>query len=196
VSGGTGRIWSDGCGVVTAESPGLSVIRVRGGLTYELCSCSAFGVAMTTHWHRKRTIPCVGDECPACPGSKGRGYVYLAVRNTVGGRLGRVKVLELPGSTFMELINWQSLLDGKTRASLLGVPFKLWRRSGTRSRVHVEEVGEARIVAEVPDAEILEALFRMWKLPLPPRDLENAVAVEEWERAVRRSVKSEHLYAS
>ena len=181
-------------GVEKPPPRGLSVIRVKPSVQYNLISAEENGLLIGVHYYRKRSIPCAGVGCPACECVAKREYAYLGcLAGTTDAGRSRV-VVELPARTMYEIRECGSVLRGSVIDSLVGVAFTAFRRKGPKSPVVVADVEQTSSAVVIPKKEVTDALCRMWQIPFAPDDLDNKFLMDHWLAEVLRRVKSDHHY--
>lgn len=169
----------------------MRVKRVQAGLELEVVGVADAPVVVGTHYWRGRTIPCVGSRCPACETTLLRWFGYVGVRRWDGGKemaIGNPFVLELPGRTFVQLVE-----DVGVHAPVIvwrGLRFGAQRTGGRRSPVLCDYRGRGACGLDLPSSEVERALCHLWQVPVVNGEGQGA----SWLREVCSRVESDSHY--
>lgn len=176
----------------TWERSKLKVVRIRAGAPTRVTSFSSEAFVAYVHYFEKRTIPCCGEDCPACAFGGSRRYAFLAGVVEREDQRSGVVVVELPGTVFSRV---GGLLDVKApsrEGNLLGVCFEVYRVKGLRSPLAVSDEYSRVEVAEIPIEDVVHSVCRMWRIPSPPGLLSEDGVREVWEKLVCQAIRSRH----
>jgi hypothetical protein len=138
---------------------GLPVVRApsKGKLSFVLLSDAVRGT--WTHYFRRRTQPCMGDQCQICPlENTRRWYGWLVGFNAPR----REKVLlEVPAGVALNLKAWRA-----ERGSLRGCSLTLFRANSKENGPVRGSISPCTIdVGLLPECPAIESLLcRMWQI--------------------------------
>lgn len=141
----------------------LPVERVRSE-QWDVWPCSSQAVAVSLHWFRGRSVPCVAAAC-ACPAcvTPARPLMFVGCQR-LGPKAETLppRVLELPISAWTLVRKWADRQGG-----LLRVRFQVFRHGGRRGKVVVDSFGLQEGKELLSEFEVVSALCRLWNIPAP-----------------------------
>lgn len=130
----------------------------------ECLPCCSRVVAVSVHWYRRRTVPCVAavGACVACV-TPSRPLIFLGYQRDRGGLPASApRILELPVSGWA-LVKQEAAKWG----GLLSVGFRVMRNGGRRGKVIVDGFHGCEGRELLSEFDITSALCRLWSVPAP-----------------------------
>jgi hypothetical protein len=193
MSGPNGRkVWAQQPQAVDT-GPRFKVIRVQPRYYYEGVVCVDDLIWIPVHYHRHRSVPCLGDGCPVCLSTPFRYYCFIpaALGKDEASRI--EQILEVPGAAAL-LLQVNAKLQGALKSgSWYGVKFKASRKLKTlRSPVVLNFQGVEKPRRSMDRDIALNSLCAMWSIPL----YTDADDHQQWKEMVFARIGSDNHYAN
>jgi hypothetical protein len=173
--------------------PRFKVIRVQPRYYYEGVICVDDLVWLPVHYHRHRSVPCMGEGCPICSSTSSRFYCYIpaALGKDEPSRI--EQILEVPGAAVL-MLQVNAKLQGRlTAKSWYGVKFRASRKTKTlRSPVALSYQGEEEPKRRMDRLVVIDSLCSMWSIPLYTSEKDKDV----WRDRVFARIESDDHYAN
>jgi hypothetical protein len=165
------------------------VVRVASNYPQRFVILSDGWLKVAVHWHRGRSVPCLGNDCVCCVSTDPRLLGYAAAKEGKAGVFSDPVVLEVPWWT---VANLNPIADGSDGENWAGAVIELKRDGrGERRPLLGSVLGRVRTAIETfSETSVADTLCLVWGLP----KVSSFDTREDWLESVRRRIDSDSYY--